>query len=62
LLGQLAFVVRVELRIVAATGHCDIRQTTIHEFFSGLLGVDMDEHAVGGLALTAVATRWKTDS
>ena len=55
LLGQLAFVAGVKLRIVAATRHGHVYQAAIDEFFPGLLCVDLNKHAVGGLALAAVA-------
>jgi hypothetical protein len=47
----MVFVVRVDLRVIASPRQGHIRQTPIHEFFSGLLGV----HPVGGLSLAAVA-------
>src|SRR6266478_3046763 len=51
----MVFVVGVDLRIIASTRYRHIRQPAIDEFFSRLFGVDMDEHAVGGLSLAAVA-------
>ena len=53
--GKVSFVVRVDLRVVAATRHSNVCKAAIDELFSGLLGVHVDEHAVGGLPLTAVA-------
>jgi hypothetical protein len=53
--GKSGFVVGVDLRVVAATRHRNVRQATIDEFLSPLFGVHMDEHAVRRLTLTAVA-------
>ena len=50
----MVFVVCVKLRIVAATGHCNVCQATIDELLSPLLGVHMDEHAIRSLSLTTV--------
>lgn len=47
-------VVCVDLHIIAATRHRHVCQPAIDEFLSGLLGVHMNEHAVGGLSLAAV--------
>jgi hypothetical protein len=52
--GKSAFIVGVDLRIVAATRHRDVSQATIDELLSRLLGVHMDEHAIRSLSLTAV--------
>ena len=53
--GKLAFVVCVDLGIAASARHRHICQTPIHQFFSCLLSVHMDEYPVGGLSLAAVA-------
>ncbi len=53
--GKLAFVVCVDVGIVASARHRHIRQTPIHQFFARLLGVNVNKHAVGGLSLAAVA-------
>lgn len=50
---------------MAATRHCYVGQAAVNEFFSTVFGVHVDEHAVGGLSLTAVAgdgvavVKWK---
>jgi integrase/recombinase XerD len=55
LLGKLAFVVCVDLCIVASPRNGHVRQPAIDELFSCLFGVHVDKHAVGGLSLAAVA-------
>jgi hypothetical protein len=55
LLGKLTFVVCVNLGIVAPPRHGHIRQPAIHQFFASLLCVYVNEYAVGGLSLAAVA-------
>jgi hypothetical protein len=39
---------------MATARHRNVCQAPVNEFFSRALSVHMDEHAVGGLALTAV--------
>src|SRR5487761_573256 len=48
-------VIRVDLRIVAPTRYCYVNEALVYEFFSGLLCIHVDEHAVGSLPLAAVA-------
>jgi hypothetical protein len=52
--GELCLIVGVDLGIVAAARDRDVRQTLIHELFSGSLQVDVHEDAVGRLSLAAV--------
>jgi len=47
LLGQMCFVVREKLGVVAATRHGHVSQSSVDEFFSCLLRVHMYQHAVG---------------
>ena len=51
---KLGFVVRVDLRVVPALRHRDVRHSAVDQFLPSL-GVHVDENAVGSLALTAVA-------
>ena len=53
-LGESAFIVGVDLRVVAATRHRNVCQATIDELLSPLLGIHVDEHAISSLSLTAV--------
>jgi len=55
LLGKMALVVRIDLRIIASARHWHIRQPTIHEFFSCLLRIHVNGHVVDGLTLAALA-------
>ena len=52
---ELRSVVRVNLRVIPAAGHSDVRQALVDEAIAAPLGVDVDEDAIGGLALAAVA-------
>jgi hypothetical protein len=56
LLGQLRFVVGVELRVVTSARHGHIRQAAIDQLFSCLFGVHVNKYAVGGLPLAAMAS------
>ena len=47
--------VRIDLRVVAGAGDGNVGQSAINEFLAGVLGVHVDEDAVGGLPLTAMA-------
>jgi len=53
--SKLSSIVGVDLRVVPSTGYSHIGQATIHELFACLLGVHMNQDAVGGLSLAAVA-------
>ena len=53
-LCELGFVVGIELNVVPAPRDRDVGQALIEELCSGAVGVDMYEHAVGGLPLAAV--------
>src|SRR5690348_1698450 len=55
LISKTCFVVRVDLGIVSATRHSNVRQTPIDEFFARTFSVHVHQHAVGGLSLAAVA-------
>ena len=54
-LCKVGSVVRVDLRVVPTPRYCDVCQAAVDEFFSRLLRVYVNEHAVGGLSLAAMA-------
>lgn len=54
-LTEIRFVVGVDLRIVAGSRNGHIRHPAVDEIRVGLLAVHVNQHAVSGLSLAAVA-------
>ena len=54
-LHQAGPVIRVDLDIVTGAGHRDVRQPSVDQDVWSAVGVDVNQDAIGGLALAAVA-------
>ena len=54
-LGKVCSVIRIDLRVVTTTRYGNVCQPAIHEFFTRVFGVYVNQHAIRSLSLTAVA-------